>query len=114
MFPHYLQCLPAESLVQHVLSHHHHHHHDEDEDGVSGHSTELSKCTPGANNSIPDCVPAPHKHRNYQLSERDLLHLCPVLLYGLANNSDGCIEPTVLGEIDSYKIQNQKDDILYG
>lgn len=106
--------MSAESLVQHVLSHHKHQHHHHEEEGEQEHeTTALTKCT---SNSSLDCgAPATvaHKHRNFEISERDLLHLCPALLYSLANHSDGCIEPTLLGEIDHYEIQ-QKDDILYG
>lgn len=104
--------MSAESLVQHVLSQHKHQHHHHDEEEEEHETNALSKCT---SNSSLDCAPAtvPHKHTNFQITERDLLNLCPVLLYSLANHSDGCLEPTLLEEIDHYEIQ-QKDDILYG
>lgn len=100
-------CVAAERLVHHVQPHH------------PGQHNEYANCTLFANGSSTnsDCSPLnssseTQKQATYELNDKDLLHLCPVLLHELTTSSGGCIEPAILTEIDSYEKQ-QKDDIFY-
>jgi len=112
--------VPTSLLVHHVQPHNYHHDHDEDED----HSNlQLSNCTLSQNgtNSSVVCAPQLISHsedsQNFTLSEKDLLHLCPILLYELKAQSGGCIEPAILSDIDSTEklLEEEKDkDIFYG
>ncbi|EDX09724.1 zinc transporter foi [Drosophila simulans] len=116
-------CVPASRLVHHVQPHDHHHaHHDEDED----HSLQLNNCTLIQNgttsNVICPSLPNNNTHqlgkeaKNFTLSDKDLLHLCPILLYELKAQSGGCIEPAVLSDIDTTEelLEAEKDkDIFY-
>ncbi|EDV94286.1 GH22517, partial [Drosophila grimshawi] len=111
-------CITVERLVHHVQPHDLSHH------GQHGVEQQLllSNCSLSPNSingtskacASLDSTPAPpdHHHRNYELSERDLLHLCPVLLHELATSSGGCIQPSVLAEIDNYEMQ-QKNNIVH-
>ena len=57
-------------------------------------------------------------HLNYTLSEDDLLNICPVLLYQLSSvvnsEANGCIQSSVLTEIESMQKFDLKEDIFYG
>ncbi|XP_064544456.1 zinc transporter foi [Drosophila montana] len=108
-------CVPVERLVHHVQPH--------DLSHLGDHAAEhrllLTNCTlsPNGNSTSISCAPldtssAPQPHTDYELNERDLLYLCPVLLHELATSSGGCIEPDVLSEIDKFEA-SQKDDIFY-
>ncbi|XP_017096085.2 zinc transporter foi [Drosophila bipectinata] len=114
-------CVPASRLVHHVQPHnHHHHHHEEEEEQV-----QLKNCTLNSNdtNSSIVCAPLHHNHThtseesgNFTLSEKDILYLCPVLLHELKAQSGGCINPSVLSDIDSTEqlLETEKErDFLY-
>ncbi|KAL7733285.1 hypothetical protein ACLKA6_004785 [Drosophila palustris] len=109
-------CVAADRLVHHVQPHHHPDHHSE-------HAAEqpllLTNCTLIANTSSTNIACAPldsssetQKQATYELSDKDLLNLCPILLHELTTGSGGCIEPAILGEIDTYEML-QRDDIFY-
>ncbi|KAH8301162.1 hypothetical protein KR018_004009 [Drosophila ironensis] len=105
-------CVPTSRLVHHVQPHHHHHDHHPDEEEEHD-PLQLTNCTLSGNgtNSNVVCAPLHHNHthageesRNFSLSEKDLLYLCPVLLHELKTQSGGCIEPTILSDIDSTEL----------
>lgn len=110
--------------MHHVQPHDHHHaHHHEEED----HSLQLNNCTLIQNgttsNVICPSLPNNNTHplgkeaKNFTLSDKDLLHLCPILLYELKAQSGGCIEPAILSDIDTTEelLEAEKDkDIFYG
>ncbi|XP_034658449.1 zinc transporter foi [Drosophila subobscura] len=118
-------CVPASRLVQHVqphdLSHHSHSHSEETE----GQELQLKNCTLSNNgtNSNVVCAPqltqnssskSPEASANFTLSERDVLHLCPVLLHELWTQSGGCIDLDVLAQIDSTeKLLVAEKDMFY-
>nr|ABC86269.1 RE41071p [Drosophila melanogaster] len=116
-------CVPGSRLVHHVQPHDHHHaHHHEEED----HSLQLNNCTLIQNgttsNVICPSLPNNNTHplgkeaKNFTLSDKDLLHLCPILLYELKAQSGGCIEPAILSDIDTTEelLEAEKDkDIFY-
>ncbi|XP_022215508.2 zinc transporter foi [Drosophila obscura] len=124
-------CVPASRLVQHVQPHdlsHHSHSHSHSEES-EGEELQLKNCTLGNNgtNSNIVCPPLlphnssssssqhmPEEPANYTLSERDMLHLCPVLLHELRAQTGGCIELDVLDEIDSTeKLLVGEKDMFY-
>ncbi|EDV50666.1 zinc transporter foi [Drosophila erecta] len=113
-------CVPASRLVHHVQPHDHHH----DREEVS--SLQRNNCTLIQNTTTSNVICAPLLNNNthtldkkanpFTLSDRDLLHLCPILLYEIKVQSGGCIEPVVLSAIDSTEelLEAEKDkDILY-
>ncbi|KAH8364837.1 hypothetical protein KR084_012548 [Drosophila pseudotakahashii] len=112
-------CVPTSRLVHHVQPHDHHHDHDEEK---NHNNLQLNNCTLSQNGTNSNVVCAPHTHplskdvQNFTLSEKDLLHLCPILLYELKAQSGGCIEPAVLSDIDSTEERLEEDkekDIFY-
>ncbi|XP_017042574.1 zinc transporter foi [Drosophila ficusphila] len=110
-------CVAASRLVHHVQPHDHHHNHDEEDDHKK---LQVTNCTLNQNSSNVICAPQIHTLsegvKNFTLSEKDLLHLCPILLYELKAQSGGCIESEVLTEIDSSEklLEEEKDkDIFY-
>lgn len=115
--------MPASRLVHHVQPHNHHHHEEEEEEQDQ---LQLKNCTLNNNgtNSNIVCAPLHHNHThasedsgNFTLSEKDMLYLCPVLLHELKAQSGGCINPSVLSDIDSTEqlLETEKErDFLYG
>ncbi|XP_002135070.1 zinc transporter foi [Drosophila pseudoobscura] len=120
-------CVPASRLVHHVQPHdlsHHSHSHSEEPQVAEGEELKLKNCTLSNNgtNSNIVCAPALLQHNsssiegptNFTLSERDMLHLCPVLLHELKAQTGGCIELDVLAEIDSTeKLLVAEKDMFY-
>lgn len=116
-------CVPGSRLVHHVQPHDHHHaHHHEEED----HSLQLNNCTLIQNGTTSNVIcpsltnnnthPLGKEAKNFRLSDKDLLHLCPILLYELKAQSGGCIEPAILSDIDTTEelLEAEKDkDIFY-
>ncbi|KAH8379132.1 hypothetical protein KR009_003208 [Drosophila setifemur] len=116
-------CVPVSRLVHHVKPHNRHHHHH-DEETESNEQLQLNNCTLSSNGTSSKiiCAPLPnntHSHigeeesRNFTLTEKDLLNLCPVLLHELKTQSGGCIDVAVLTEIDRteklIETENERD-----
>ncbi|XP_017861661.1 PREDICTED: zinc transporter foi [Drosophila arizonae] len=106
-------CVPVDRLVHHVQPHDLSHIGDK----AAEHPLLLTNCTliPNGTSTSIACTPieatAPPQP-DYELNERELMYLCPVLLHELATSSGGCIAPEVLADIDKFEAQ-QKADILY-
>lgn len=114
IFNYILQCVPVDRLVHHVQPHDLSHIGDK----AAEHPLLLTNCTltPNGTSTSIACSPvettAPSQP-DYELNERELMYLCPVLLHELATSSGGCIAPEVLANIDKVEAR-QKDNILYG
>ncbi|XP_068142952.1 zinc transporter foi [Drosophila tropicalis] len=127
-------CVAVSRLVHHVqphdLTHHHeeaHHDHDdddyEDNDAVLGEHKVSSNCTSAYNTTNPfSNLPCIHSssassmeehNPNFTLSRRDMLNLCPILLYQLTTLDGGCIDTSVLEQINADEIAREKGDIVY-
>lgn len=106
--------MPVDRLVHHVQPHDLSHIGDK----AAEHPLLLTNCTliPNGTSTSIACTPIEATalpQPDYELNERELMYLCPVLLHELATSSGGCIAPEVLADIDKFEAQ-QKDDILYG
>ncbi|XP_030385950.1 zinc transporter foi [Scaptodrosophila lebanonensis] len=99
-------CVTDSELVHHVQKNQHSHHEN---------SLELSgNCTENDSNSSTACasIQKNEHHKDYELSENDLLNLCPVLLYQLTapevTRSAGCIDRVLMPTIEEFEEQDNR------